>query len=154
MSHTNAFRPTDLADAATLLAARIFSGGKPSSAAAPLTSIPVVVGDETTALTVGAAKVTFRAPYTFTLRAVRASITTAPTGATKLTVDVKLNGVSVFSTTLTFDASAKTTVGATVPAVISTRTFPDDGEVKIDIVSVGSTVAGAGLKVTLLVATA
>ena len=40
-------------------------------------SIIIAVGDETTALTTGTAKVTFRMPYAFTLTGVRASLTTA-----------------------------------------------------------------------------
>ena len=40
--------------------------------------IIIAVGDETTALTTGTAKVTFRMPYAFTLTDIRASVTTAP----------------------------------------------------------------------------
>lgn len=112
--------------------------------------IQIAVSDEATALTAGTSKVTFRAPYAFTLTGVRASVSTAPTGATLLTVDVNESGVSVLSTKLTFDASEKTTVTAATPAVISDSAIADDAEISIDIDSVGSTVPGAGLKVTLI----
>jgi hypothetical protein len=106
--------------------------------------------DETTALTTGTGKLTFRTPYAFTLTGVRASVTTAPTGATLLTVDVNKNGTTVLSTKLTFDASEKTTTTAATPAVISVPSFADDDEISIDIDAIGSTIAGAGLKIALL----
>lgn len=110
----------------------------------------VALSDETTALTTGTAKAKFRMPHKVTLTAVRASVNVAPTGGTLLTVNVKESGATIFSTKLTFDASAKTTVGATTPAVISDASLADDAEISFDIDNVGSTVAGAGLKVTLL----
>lgn len=112
--------------------------------------IPIAVSDETTALTAGTAKVTFRMPFAFTLTGARCSVTTAPTGTTLLTVNIKKTGVTVFSTKLTIDASAKTSVTATTPAVISDSAFADDAEITIDVDFVGSTIAGAGLKVYLI----
>lgn len=112
--------------------------------------IPIACSDETTALTTGTAKVTFRMPYAFTLTEVRASVTTAPTGGTLLTVDINEGGTTILSTKLTFDASEKTTTTATTPAVISDSSLADDAEMTIDIDSVGSTIAGAGLKVYLI----
>lgn len=107
------------------------------------------VSDETTALTTGAAKLTFRMPYAMTLTEVRASVATAPTGAA-LQIDVNDGGISIFSTPVTVDAGEKTSVTAAVPAVISDPALADDAEVTIDIDQVGSTVAGAGLKIVLL----
>ncbi len=112
-------------------------------------AIPIAVGDETTALTVGTAKVTFRMPYAFTLSAVRASVTTAPTGSV-LTVDINEAGTTILSTKLTIDATEKTSTTAATPAVISDAALADDAEITIDIDGVGSTVAGAGLKVYLI----
>ena len=129
---------------------RMNSGATAQEWAAPLTCIPIAVSDETTALTTGTAKVTFRMPFAFKLTAIRASVTTAPTGGTLLTVDVNEAGSSVISTKLTFDASEKTTTTAATPAVISDADLADDAEITIDIDSVGSTVAGAGLKVYLI----
>lgn len=112
--------------------------------------IAIACSDETTALTAGTAKATFRMPYAFTLTEVRASLTTAATGATLFTVDINEGGVSILSTKLTFDASEKTTTTAATPAVISDTSLADDAEITIDIDSVGNTVAGAGLKVYLI----
>lgn len=120
-------------------------------AIADLATVAIVIacGDETTALTTGAAKVTFRMPYAFTLTAVKASVNTAPTGAA-LTVDINEAGVSILSTKLTIDVSEKTSASAAAAAVISDTSLADDAEITIDIDTVGSTVAGAGLKVTLI----
>jgi hypothetical protein len=112
--------------------------------------IPIACSDETTALTAGTAKVTFRMPCAMTLTDVRASVTTAPTGGTLLTVDVNESGTTIISTKLTFDASEKTTTTAATPRVISDSSLADDAEITIDIDAIGSTVAGAGLKVYLI----
>lgn len=117
--------------------------------AKPVEHIQVAVSDETTALTTGTAKITFRMPYAFTLTAVRASVVTAPTGAA-LTVDINEGGVSILSTKLTIDVSEKTSTTAATAAVISDTALADDAEITIDIDQVGSTIAGAGLKVTLI----
>jgi hypothetical protein len=117
-----------------------------------MAALVIACGDETTALTTGAAKTTFRMPFAMAVTEVRGGVTTAPTGASLLTVDVNEGGVgnSILSTKLTFNASSKTTVGASTPAVISDSALADDAEITIDIDQVGSTIAGAGLKVTLI----
>lgn len=112
--------------------------------------IALACSDETTALTTGTAKLTFRMPYAFTLSAVRGSLTTAGTGASLVTVDINESGTTILSTKLTFDASEKTTTTATTPAVISDTFLADDAEMTVDIDQVGSTIAGAGLKVYLI----
>lgn len=112
-------------------------------------NIIIACSDETTALTTGIAKVTFRMPYAMTLTAVRASVTTAPTGSL-LQVDINEGGTSILSTKLTIDATEKTSTTAATPAVISDSALADDAEITIDIDAIGSTVAGAGLKVTLI----
>lgn len=119
-------------------------------AARPIEHIAIACSDETTALTTGTAKVTFRMPYAFTLTDVRASVTTAPTGGTLLTVDVNESGTTILSTKLTFDASEKTTTTAATARVISDSALADDAEITIDIDAVGNTIAGAGLKVYLI----
>ena len=116
-----------------------------------IVAAPIIVAcsDETTALTTGTAKATFRMPYAFTLTAVRASVTTAPTGSA-LTVDINEGGVSILSTKITIDATEKTSTTAVTPPVISDSALSDDSEITIDIDTVGSTIAGSGLKVTLI----
>ena len=117
------------------------------------TALPAVLGfacsDETTALTVGTAKITFRMPFAMTLTAVRASVITAPTGST-LIVDINESGTSVLGTKLSIDASEKTTTTAASAATITDSSIADDAEMTIDIDQIGSTVAGAGLKVWII----
>lgn len=111
--------------------------------------ILLVVGDETTAITSGTAKLTFRMPYAFTLSAVRATLSTAQASGALLTVDVKMGGVSLFSTLLTVDNTEKTTTTAATPAVLTTTALTDDAEITIDVTQVGNGSA-KGLKVCLL----
>jgi hypothetical protein len=110
----------------------------------------IACSNETPALTAGVAKVTFRAPVAFRLTAVSSSVTIAPTGST-LIVDINNGDNSVLSTKLSIDATEKTSATAATAAVINTsfRDFTQDAEITIDIDQVGSTVAGAGLKVIL-----
>ena len=112
--------------------------------------IQVAVSDETTALTTGTAKLTFRMPYAMTLTDVRASVGTAPTGST-IIVDINDGGTTIMTTNkLSIDATEKTsTTAATAPGITDTA-LADDAEITIDIDQVGSTIAGAGLKVTLI----
>lgn len=109
----------------------------------------IACSDETTALTTGTAKVTFRMPCAVTLTGVRASVTTAPTGAA-LIADINEGGTTILSTKLSIDATEKTSTTAASAAVISDTALADDAEITIDIDQIGSTVAGAGLKVTLI----
>ena len=109
----------------------------------------VAVGDETTSLATGTGKLTFRMPHAMTLTAVRASVITAPTGAT-IIVDINESGTTVLSTKLSIDATEKTSTTAASAAVISDTALADDAEITIDIDQVGSTIAGAGLKIWLI----
>lgn len=115
----------------------------------PLLSFVMAASDETTDLTTGDAKLTFRMPYAFTLTEVRASVTDAPTGAV-ITVNIRLGGVDILSTPLTIDAGELTSETAVTPPVILTSALTDDGEIKIDLDTIGSILAGKGLKVTLI----
>jgi hypothetical protein len=142
--------PTRLAAGSNGHVLALVSGSPAWAAQAnPVESIIIACSDETTALTTGTAKVTFRMPYAFTLTAVRASVTTAPTGSV-LTVDINEGGTTILSTKLTIDATEKTSTTAATPAVISDTALADDAEITIDVDTVGSSVAGAGLKVVLI----
>ena len=115
-------------------------------------SLTVACSDETTALTTGAAKATFRMPQAATISAVRASVTTAPAGSV-LTVDINkgTSPTSILSTKITIDAGEKTSTTAATPAALDTNEndVSDDEEMTIDIDTIGSSTAGAGLKVTI-----
>ena len=111
--------------------------------------IQLAASDETTALTTGTAKVTFRMPHAMTLTAVRASLTTAQTSGSIFTVDINENGTSILSTKLTIDNTEKTSVTATTPPVVSDTALADDAEITIDIDQIGDGTA-KGLKITLI----
>lgn len=102
----------------------------------------IPIGDETTALTTGTAKVTFRAPYACTVTAVRASLTTVSSSGTP-TFDINEGGTTILSTKLTIDASEKTSTTAATAAVISDSSLADDAEITIDIDTAGTSAAGA-----------
>ena len=116
-------------------------------------SFIIACSDESTALTTGTAKVTFRMPYAFTLNAGAAGLTAscnqAPTGAI-LTIDVNDGGTTIMdSTKLTIAIGSTTSVGGTAP-VLTDVSLAANAVITIDIDQIGSTNAGTGLKVTLI----
>jgi hypothetical protein len=139
----------DCADLAQLLSTDFFfvvRGGGPT--VIPI-EIQLAASDETTALTAGTNKVTFRLPVSFTLTAVRASLTTAQASGSIFTVDINQGGSSVLGTKLTIDNTEKTSVTAATPATITTSALTDDAEITIDIDQIGDGTA-KGLKITLI----
>jgi hypothetical protein len=112
-------------------------------------AIQLAASDETTALTTGTGKVTFRMPFAMTLTAVRASLTTAQASGSIFTVDINESGTTILSTKLTIDNTEKTSTTAATPAVISDTALADDAEITIDIDQIGNGTA-TGLKITLI----
>ncbi len=113
----------------------------------PIVSFVVAVSDETTNLTTGNAKITFRMPFAMFLTDIRINVNTASSSGLPA-VDVNEGGVSIFSTTLTIDVSALTSVGATTPAVITDVDLADDAEMTVDIDTAGT--GTKGLKLALI----
>jgi hypothetical protein len=118
-------------------------------AEASAAEIQVAASDETTALTTGTAKVTFRMPYAMTVTAVRASLSTAQASGSIFTVDINEGGTTILSTKLTIDNTEKTSTTATTAPVISDSALADDAEITIDIDQIGDGTA-KGLKVTII----
>lgn len=114
-------------------------------------SLVVACSDETTALTTGTEKVTFRMPWATTLYAVRASLSTAQASGSTFTVDINVNGSTILSTKLTIDNTEKTSVTAATAFAFSSTdpVIQTDDEITIDIDQVGDGTA-KGLKVTFL----
>lgn len=110
--------------------------------------IGVAMSDLTTELTAGTNKATFRMPIGMTLTSIRASLLTAQTGGSVLTIDINEDGVSILSTKLTIDNTEKTSTTATTAAVISDSVLADDAEITFDIDQAGD--GGAGLVVWLI----
>lgn len=117
-------------------------------------AVPVIIqlacSDESTALTVGTGKVTFRMPHAMTLTAVRSSLTVAGTTSGLTTVDINEGGVSILSTKLSIDYTEKTSTTAATPSVISDTSLADDAEITIDIDAISGGATEAGLKITLI----
>jgi hypothetical protein len=109
----------------------------------------IACSDETTDITTGDAKVTFRAPFAFTIHKIpRASLSTASSSGLP-EVDIRNGADSIFSTKLTIDANETTSTTATTAAVLDTdhTSVSDDAEIKIDIDTAGT--GAKGLKVYL-----
>lgn len=109
------------------------------------------VSDETTAITTGTAKLTFRMPFACSMTALpRANLNTVSSSGNPA-IDIKKGGTTIFSTTLTIDASEKTSTTAATPAVLSggSTSFSDDDEITVNIDTAGT--GAKGLKITLLV---
>ena len=120
-----------------------------AASGAQTTSICIACSDETTALTTGPAKVTFRMPYAMSLTAVRASLTTAQPSGSIFTVDINEGGSSILSTKLTIDNTETTSTSAATPAVISDSALSDDAVITVDIDQIGTSGA-TGLKIYLI----
>jgi len=129
-------------------AVKTYADTKLAKASVPCEFI-IACSDLTTALTSGTGKAYFRAPYAFTLTAVRASLLTAQTSGSIFTVDINESGTTVISTKLTIDNTEKTSQTAATAAVISDSAIADDAEITIDIDQVGDGTA-KGLIVTLI----
>lgn len=124
--------------------------GRLTAANSDTLAMIIACSDETTNLTTGTAKVTFRAPFAMTVVGVRANVNTAPVGST-IIVDINDGGTTIMSTNkLSIDASEKTSVTAATAAGITDSAIADDAEITIDIDQIGSSTAGKGLKVTIL----
>ena len=123
--------------------------GLATTAQAKAEYLVLAASDESTALTAGTSKITFRMPYAFTVSAVRASLTTAQASGSILTVDINDSGTSILSAKLTIDNTEKTSTTATTAAVISDTALSDDAEITIDIDQIGDGTA-KGLKITLI----
>lgn len=97
---------------------------------------------------VGAARLYNDTGRTLTISAVRASVGTAPTG-TSLIVDVKKNGITIFTTQANRPTIA---IGANTSGKVTNMditSLADGDYLTVDVAQVGSTVAGADLTVTV-----
>jgi len=104
----------------------------------------VAISDETTAIATGTGKLTFRFATQVYLLQVRANLNTVSSSGAPA-FDVNEAGVSIFSTTLTIDASEKSSETAATPAVISDPNIADDAEMTVDIDTAGTGAKGAKL---------
>ena len=114
-----------------------------------ITGLGAIVIDDLTTIGVGTTQHTFRLPYSMQLLDVRASLVTAQTAGTLVTVDLNVNGSSILSTKITIDNGQTTSKTATTPPVISQSLLFEDSEVEVDVDAIGDGTA-KGLKVILI----
>jgi len=111
----------------------------------------MAASDETTDITATADKVRIQMPYAFTLKEIKASLTTAPTGSGATTVNVYnvTDGDTVINTAaLSFAAAAISANSTSFTA--GQETIAEDDVIAVDVAAVAGTTGGAGLKVTLI----
>ena len=124
------------------------AGGTPSPYTRT-TSFVIACGAEDEGLTTGT-KVTFRIPYAYTITEVRASLTTAGTGANLVTLDFEQNTTSILLTKITIDATELTSTTALTQPVILTSALTDDASITCDVDQIDSGGVSAGLKMYLI----
>ena len=117
-------------------------------------AMEIACSDETTALTTGTAKVTFRMPYAMTLNAgiagIRASLTGAGSTSGLTTIDVNQGGSTILSTKLTIDYGELTSYTGAAPVVISTSALTDNNYLTVDIDGITGGADETGLKIQLI----
>jgi hypothetical protein len=106
--------------------------------------------DETSDIYTGVVN-TLRMPYELDLLDVRASVSDAPIGG-DIEIDIRNGGnQSIFTNNLFIDAGVKSSVNSTShtlnPSFIN---ISDDEELRIQVLSTGTSTAGAGLKISLI----
>jgi len=85
-----------------------------------------------------------------TLTSIRADVITAPSGA-GITIDLEVvGGSSIFGTLLTIDDGETSSSTAATPAVLSTTSFTQFQQLKLNIDQVGSSTSGAYLFIYLI----
>lgn len=109
----------------------------------------IACSDMTTAITAGTSKAYWPVPRGCTVNDIRARAFTAPTGA-DIIIDVKETGGTLMTTNkVRIQAGQKSTETSTPQPTLTDTTLADDAEVTVDFVQVGSTVAGAGIIVSI-----
>lgn len=110
----------------------------------------IAASDQTTPIVPFSDQLLFFTTREMTFSEVNVSLVTPQTSGVLFTVDIKVNGSSIFTTLLTVDNGQETSFGASTPAVLSTPTFLNNAKVTIDVTQVGSGDA-AGLIVYFIV---
>jgi len=119
-------------------------------------ALEVACSDETTAITVADNLIKFRMPFALTLNSgedgVRASLSTAGGTSGTTTLDITMNGSSIFTTNLltTIDDGDTTSVGATTEPNVTTTSLTDNSEIIVNCDVITGSGAEAGLKIQLI----
>lgn len=118
-------------------------------------ALEVACSDETTAITVADNLIKFRMPFGLELNdgedGVRGSLSTAGGTSGTTTMDITMNGASIFTTNLlTIDDGDTTSVGATTEPNVTTTTLTDNSEIIVNCDVITGSGAEAGLKIQLI----
>ena len=118
-------------------------------------ALEVACSDETTAITVADNKIKFRMPFGLELNdgedGVRGSLSTVGGTSGTTTMDITMNGASIFTTNLlTIDDGDSTSVGATTEPNVTTTTLTDNSEIIVNCDVISGSGAEAGLKIQLI----
>ena len=118
-------------------------------------ALEVACSDETTAITVQDNLIKFRMPFAMTLSTgeagVRGSLSTVGGTSGTTTVDITMNGASIFTTDLLeIDYGDTTSVGATTEPNVTTTALTDNSEIIVNVDAITGSGAEAGLKIQLI----
>lgn len=114
-----------------------------------LKTYAIAASDETTVLGAASTSVpvaTFHMDRAFTITGVKCGVTTAPTGASLLTMDIHEAGTTILSTKITIDASEKTSATAATAAVISDSSLAADSLIELFVDQLDTDNVATGLK--------
>lgn len=114
----------------------------------PVESLCIAASDETTNITTGTAKVTWRMPYAFTLTELRASLTAQSTSGAPI-FDVNEAGTTLMTTNkLLIDVNEETSETAATGSTITDSSIADNAEMTIDVDTAGT--GTKGVKVCMI----
>ena len=118
-------------------------------------ALEVACSDETTPIVVADNLIKFRMPFAMDLatgeNGVRASLSTAGGTSGTTTMDITMNGASIFTTNLlTIDDGDTTSVGATTEPNVTTTALTDNAEIIVNCDVITGSGAEAGLKIQLI----
>lgn len=97
----------------------------------------IAISDTTSAITAGTDKQYWNAPYAFTIKSVKATLGTYSSSGL-VTVNIKKNGTTIFSTRLTVDAAEYDSTTAATPYVLSTTSISSNDRLTFDIDDAGT----------------
>ena len=112
--------------------------------------ITVALSDESTPITAGTTKMSFRMPFGMVLTDVRTSLVGAGSSSGLTTIDINETGATILSTKLSIDFGELTSTTAATPAVISDSALADDALIEIDIDAVTGGADEVGLKLHMI----
>ena len=118
-------------------------------------ALEVACSDESTPITVSDNLIKFRMPFAMTLNTgedgVRASLSTAGGTSGTTTMDITMNGASIFTTDLLeIDYGNTTSVGATTEPNVTTTSLTDNAEMIVNCDVITGSGAERGLKIQLI----